>query len=284
MSRAELFRALAALAEPPTEELGPLAEALGLPRAPTRAEHTDLFVFELHPYASVHLGPEGQLGGVARDRVAGFFRALGVEPVSEPDHLVVLLSAYAQLLELGADGDGQVGRARTALLHEHLAPWAVRFAVRATELGAEPYARWGELLAAALDAEVRLLGEAPTLPAHLREAPDLPDPREDDGEMFVQGLLAPVRSGLVLARVDLLRAGTELDLGVRVGERAFMLRSLLGQDAAAILSFLAVEAARQRAAVHGEGLTADFWRDRLTATAALLRELAREPASAPALG
>jgi len=54
---AELLRALAALGEPPTAEHAGLARAVGLAGAPGPGEHTELFLLQLHPYASVHLGP-----------------------------------------------------------------------------------------------------------------------------------------------------------------------------------------------------------------------------------
>jgi hypothetical protein len=75
----ELLRALAALAEPPSEAQERVAPALGL-AAPDAAAPTEVFTLQLPPYASVYLGGEGMLGGEARDRVAGFLRALGVTP------------------------------------------------------------------------------------------------------------------------------------------------------------------------------------------------------------
>ena len=65
--------------------------------------YMDLFGFQLYPYASVYLGSEGMLGGEARDRIAGFWRAIGEPPPSEPDHLAVLLALYARLCELAAE-------------------------------------------------------------------------------------------------------------------------------------------------------------------------------------
>jgi hypothetical protein len=274
VGRGELLRSLAACLEVPTPALGPIAVALDLPRLPTPAEHTDTFVFQLHPYASVHLGPEGQLGGIARDRVAGFLRALDVVPPTEPDHLVVLLGAYAQLVDLDDGPDSRARHARTVLFHEHLWPWVPRLLWRVTELGAPPYRRWAELLDRLLIAELAFLGPPTILPAHLREAPGLPDPRDGDVPAFVAGLLAPVRSGLVVARADLVRVARELGLGARVGERAYMLRALLSQDVAATLRALAVEARRQRDHVTGDDASAAFWRDRLAGTADLLTELA----------
>jgi TorA maturation chaperone TorD len=274
-ARADLIRSLAVCAEPPTAALEPVAALLGLPRMPTAAEHTDTFTFQLHPYASVHLGPEGQLGGVARDRVAGFFRALEVVPPTEPDHLVVLLGAYAQLVDLDVAGEGTRARhARIALLHEHLWPWLPRLSWRITELGAAPYRSWARLLGDLMGDEVAALRPPATLSAHLREAPGLGDPREGDVGEFLAGLLAPVRSGLILARSDLARAARELDLGLRIGERAYMLRALLGQDPSPTLRFLASEAERQRDHVPGDDATARFWTGRLESTARLLESLA----------
>src|ERR671917_2195735 len=124
----ELFRALASLVEPPSDATARVAEALGLGRPPGAAEHTETFVFRLYPYASVYLGAEGMLGGEARDRVAGFLAALGQEAPREPDHLALMLGAYAWLAE--AEGAARAGRdgeslraARRAFLWEHLLSW-----------------------------------------------------------------------------------------------------------------------------------------------------------------
>ncbi len=91
---------------------GPLSELLGLPAAPAAADWTELFVFELAPYASIYVGAEGMIGGDARDHVAGFWRALGLVPPTEPDHLSALLAFYASLSEFG---DRRSETARRAL-------------------------------------------------------------------------------------------------------------------------------------------------------------------------
>ena len=54
------------------------------------------------PYASVYLGPDGALGGEGADRAAGFWRASGLTPPAEPDHLTALLALYASLGEAAA--------------------------------------------------------------------------------------------------------------------------------------------------------------------------------------
>jgi TorA maturation chaperone TorD len=275
MSRAELLRALAAVADSPQAATPALVTALDLGRAPSAAELTDLFSFQVYPYASVHLGDEGMLGGEARDRVAGFLRALDVTPPAEPDLLVTLLHAYADLSDLADTGSARAAHARGVLLHEHLGSWVGRFLARVAELGASPLVRWSQLLTSALADELAQVGPPPVLPPALLAAGSPPDPDEGTAAEWVGAVLAPVRSGMVLARADLARAARELELGNRVGERAFVLRSLLDQDAPAVLGWLAGEARRQAegldtvAATGGE-LVAQWWRDRLHATAEVL--------------
>lgn len=66
--RWELLRALGAVADSPA-----VARAVAGPPglAPlTDAEHTDVFVLNCPPYASVYLGPDGALGGEGADRAA----------------------------------------------------------------------------------------------------------------------------------------------------------------------------------------------------------------------
>jgi len=279
----EIFRALAVLVEPPDRPgVARVAEALGLGAVPEVSAYTDLFVFQLYPYASVYVGAEGMLGGEARDRVAGFMAALGHNVPAEPDHLALLLGAYAGLCEAErVERDERrrerVRGARRALLWEHMLSWLPVYLDKVGRVAPRFYRRWAETLGAALDAEAGELGAQSELPLHLREAPPLADPRESVPEEFLKMLLAPARSGLVLVRDDLARAARELGTGVRAGERLFALRSLAGQDAAGTLSWLAREAEEwhalhlQRRAAHGH--VAEWWAARAASTAKLLREL-----------
>jgi hypothetical protein len=279
----ELFRALAVLVEPPDRPgVARVAEALGLGEVPEASAYTDVFVFQLYPYASVYVGAEGMLGGEARDRVAGFLRALGHDVPAEPDHLALLLCAYAGLCEaerVEEEGRrrGRVRGARRALLWEHLLSWLPVYLDKVGRVAPRFYRRWAETLRAALDAEAKELGIQAELPLHLREAPALADPRESSSEEFLKSLLAPARSGLVLVREDLARAARELGTGVRAGERLFALRSLVGQDAAGTLDWLAREAEswhalhQRRLAAHGP--VAEWWAARAASTASLLGEL-----------
>lgn len=332
--RAELYRALGALAEEPRAEHRRLAELLGLPEVPEVDIFTDLFLLNLYPYASVHLGTEGMLGGEARDRVAGFWGALGILPPPEPDHLGTLLGLLAELVEREAAEEEPaarllLGRARSALLREHLEPWLPAFLDRVKELGGAYYGGWAELLLQALRDEAARSDDLPAdaersgqraLPLHLRGVPSLPDPRmvaaepqgspRDDGgipagpgsgtpqevpapldppspdspgEAFLKALLAPVRSGMIVTRSDLARAARELGLGGRMGERLYILKALLGQDAPATLRWLADEArragARHREARGFHREVMEWWEERAGETARLLDELAADAAS-----
>lgn len=279
---AELIRALAIFAEPPSAEHQAVARALDFGDAPGGDEYAQLFSFQLYPYAAVHLGPEGKMGGEATDRVAGFWRAVGHVPPAEPDHLSALLGLYASLLEAEGLVDGAerklVAQSRAALLHEHLAPWVFAFLGRVEALGGAFHRKWAEVLSAVLSQELERAPVVQALPLHLREAPGLPDPREEGGGAFLDGLLAPVRTGMILARADLVRIARSLELGVRIGERRYILEHLVGQDPVRTLEALAGEAeawgthhARWAARLGSSGV---FWVGRAANTAALLSDLA----------
>jgi TorA maturation chaperone TorD len=274
----ELFRALAALIEPPRPEHEPVRDALQIADAPDAADHTDLFAFQLVPYAAAYLNEDGMLGGEVRDRIAGFRSALGYPPVREPDALGELLLLAAHLAERAATESEParrvlLDRARIALLWEHLAPWVFAYAERAAVVGSPFYRAWAELLAAAV--AVALGDDAlGRLPVHLEQLPPLDDPTESGADEFVASLLAPARSGMLLTRADLRRAAAELGLGLRQGERRYILRALLGQDGAGTLGWLEREA-RGRATGHATSRAPApiraFWEERAVRTAALLR-------------
>jgi len=280
----ELLRSLGSLIEPPSEETSRLADLLDLDPVPEAAEHTDLFLFQLYPFASVYLNGQGKLGGEARDRIAGFWRALELSPPPEPDHLTVLLAFYSQLQEQESEA-GQEDRdrwlhVRAAFLWEHLMSWLPVYVDKVRDLDRPFYWGWADLLARALVDEAAELPSPSKLPLHLREAPPMPDPRKREGDTFLEALLSPVRSGIILVRSDLARAGHQLQLGVRTGERSYVLKALLAQDDKATLQWLAGEAGRWAERHHtwipATGPIATFWSSRATATATLLADLAED--------
>jgi len=277
----ELFRALAVLAEPPDQQTAAVAASLGIENEIEAAAYTELFVRSLYPYASVYLGAEGMLGGEARDRIAGFWRALGAQPPIEPDHLATLLSAYALLLE--AEGAAQGAsrdawrHARRAFLFEHLVSWLPPYLHKLGEIAPAPYAQWGQLLLAALEESLADFEPPETAPSHFRELGSLADPRIEGAPEFLASLLAPARSGAIVTSSDLARAARELELGLRYGERRYVLEALFAQDPYRVLDWLAVEAARWEG-LHRSSLlppgAREHWIGRAQRSAALLRSLA----------
>lgn len=288
--RAELIRALGSLLDETGPTHGPVREALGIDASPDPGEYTRVFMLNLYPFVSVHMGAEGMLGGESRDRVAGFWRALGLTPPPEPDHLGALLGLWASLeerIEGTTDAPQRllVEQALQALLWEHLLPWLPYYLARVAAEGGPGFSPWAELLMEVVREAVKEMEIPGAIPVHLREAPPLPDPRDEasgDGEKFLDALLAPARSGIILTRTDLVRAGGELGLGVRVGERRYTLKALLGQDPSAVLGWLSREAMRQSEAYDALAWVPDtitrFWRERARQTAELLEELASDEA------
>ena len=84
------------------------------------------------------------LGGEARDRIAGFWRALRQEAPSEPDHLAVMLAFYARLTEEEAGcrearTREALHRARKAFLWEHLLSWLPPYLAKVADLAPSFY-------------------------------------------------------------------------------------------------------------------------------------------------
>ena len=280
-ARAELFRALGAVAGDPADARTSCA-ALGLP-VPGNAEHTEVFVLNCSPYASVYLGAEGGLGGEAADRTAGFWRAIGVPPPAEPDHLTVLLSLYARLSEAPTAGDGAAGplaratagalaRARQALFWEHLWSWLPGYLDAVDDLGTPALAPWARLVQRVMAAE---RGRHPggRLPLALRAAP-APVAAPERTSDLLDMLTTPVRSGFVLTRRRLAAAADAAGAGRRIGERRFTLRALLDQAPGETLSWLSAEAARWSARHQDRGPAGDivpaWWARRAARTAQVL--------------
>jgi TorA maturation chaperone TorD len=270
------------VAEAPGPETDRVAGLLELPDRADVADYTDVFGLQLWPYASIYVGGDGKLGGEARDRVAGFWRALHLTPPAEPDHLAALLGLYASLAESEA-AEHDLARmqlrrsSRQALLWEHLLSWLPSYLAKLEEIASPFYKAWGVLLREALMADARAAGQPAQLPLHLRDALALPDPTEEGADVFLAGLVSPVRTGVVLVRDDLSRAARDLGLGLRQGERLYVLKALLGQEPGAILKWLANEAARWTG-IH-ESMPEElepvrgYWSERARNTAELISSL-----------
>lgn len=281
--RWELIRALAAVVDTPPRESGAVVRALELP-ALDAAQHTAIFVLWCPPYAACHLGPEGKLGGAGADRVAGFWRALGLTPPSEPDHLAHLLALYAHLGEAEQRSAGAaaqaLGRARSALLTEHLWSWVSGYLGAVEDVGGAALVRWAALTREVLRGEVRAAPPAPVLPLALREAPGPLTPRLGLHELL-DAILTPIRSGVVLTHPTLAGIARGQGIGYRAGERRFCLQAMVEQNATGTFAGLAAEA-RRWARRHGaeaetESRVAGWWQARAESTATVLADAARHP-------
>jgi hypothetical protein len=271
--RWELLRALGAVAGSPADACSVLA-ALGLAGLGLAglddAAHTSVFVLNCPPYASAYLGAEGGLGGVAADRVAGFWRVLGMPPPAPADHLTGLLSLYAQLGEAGP----ALAHVRSALFSEHLWPWLPGYLDAVAELDVPALGAWAGVLAEALGAELRgCEAAADTLPLALREAPPPVGTDCGVGELL-DTLIAPVRSGMILTRRAVAHGAGQAGAGHRIGERRFALRAMLEQEPAGTCAWLAEEASRwsvRHLAVWPDDPVRQWWAARAARTAVVLR-------------
>ncbi len=274
--RWELLRALGAIADNPSDARI-AAAALGLGTA-SAAEHTDVFVLNCPPSASVYLGPDGALGGEGADRTAGFWRALGLTPPAEPDHLTTLLSLYASLGEAAGETcrpttAAALARSQAALFWEHLWPWLPGYLDAVTDLGSPALTAWAQLTRHAIAAEYRAHPAPAQLPLALRAAPTAADP---DGPLrdLVAALATPVRSGIILTRRRLAIGAGLVGVGHRIGERRYTLRAMLEQNPPATLTWLSQETQRweRRHASRADRDAANrWWTARAAGTALFLR-------------
>lgn len=279
----ELLRAAGAVADNPADAAA-VARALGIPGL-NRHEHTELFVLNCPPYASVFLGPEGVLGGEGADRVAGFWRAIGLSPPAEPDHLTALLSLYADLGEAAAHirrpaAAAMLTRSRAALFWEHLWPWLPAYLDAVTDLAIPAASAWAALTGTLIASEAGRYRAPATLPLAQRAAPAAASAGDVVG--LLTALLIPVRSGIMLTRRRLAAAAGDTGTGFRIGERQYALQAMLAQDPVATLQWLARESARwalRHAARADPGPASRWWSHRAGTTAQVLGELASMEAS-----
>jgi hypothetical protein len=203
-------------------------------------------------------------------------------PPAEADHLAVMLALYARLAEMDNDESDPLRRAnsraaRKAFLWEHLLSWLPCYLSKLSDIATPFYKRWGEILMEALLNEAKIVGHQERLPLHLREAPALVDPREQGFEEFLQSVLTPVRFGGILTRADLIRAARKMGLGLRIGERKFILKTLFAQDTNAVFAWLEEEVNswkqrhQQQQPTLGEVMRA--WEAKAEASGALFAEL-----------
>lgn len=285
----ETLRALGLLIEAPGPAHGEVARALGLSRPPPAPVYQRVVASQRWPYASVYLGEAGMMGGDARDRIAGFRRALGLDQEQDPtecDHLAALLGLLADLCDWSAESrDAPAAKlleeARGVLVRDHLASWIRPYLASFDYCGDPFYRAWATMLGEVMDhleAAVPAVSGQDSLPAALRTAASLPDPDEAGRDSFVAALLAPVRSGIVIVRDDLVRLGRETGLACRTGERRYALTSFLTQAPVVALTWLAGHARAWRGRTEGRGPAkiAEWWTERAQRTESLLSRMASE--------
>ena len=146
---------------------------------------------------------EGGLGGEGTDRVAGFWRMIGLSAPAEPDHLAALLGLYATLGEAAQDSRrpataAALTRARHVLLAEHLWPWLPGYLDAVADLGIPALADWAHLAGRALLAEYRP-HRGSQLPLAQRAAPPPVSAGWPLTDML-DALTAPVHCGFILTR------------------------------------------------------------------------------------
>ena len=269
----ELMRALGLCLERPAEVHARLAECLELGPPPTAKDHMHVLVCSLCPYASVYLDTGGLIGGRARARIGAFLRAMEAPSLEEPDHLGTLLMTWSHIWRWQDEEEDDELRAlyqrlEKELFWEHIASFAPAYLSAVEECGVEFYARWAERLLRFVQERAQSLGEADALPQHLAMAPPLAELGMPEAIDNFEALLAPVRSGIIVVRDELLDHARARGLGRDVRDRAGVLHQLLQEDLRESLAWLAARSARW-ADLHREqpfGFVSKEWATRAART------------------
>lgn len=245
----ELLRALGAVIGPPDPTIVRVAAMLDLPAAPSPAEYAFLFQSQLRPLASIYLSASGEPGGEPRDRIAGYWRAVGRAAPAQPDELGQMLSLYADLVEQeDRESDPArrhaVARIRKAFLWEQLLTWVPAYVTKVDLIGPRPYRRWAQLVEQIVAREAWRAGAVPSVSLTLQRLQDLSDPPTGDLGALITYLTAPARSGLVLAPVDLERAADEMHVATPTGGVRSALQTLVAIRSNALFNWVAAEARR----------------------------------------
>ena len=270
----EILEALAEVIENPDPHPA-ILEILGLEW--TRDGFTELFDFDLPPFASYYLTIGPVLGGAPVDFLRGLLTAYlrPEQQPAQPDSLAFLLRLLALLVH------EESWERANAIFYEAMAPWLGTY-TRAVATFAPPgLRRIGSLLSELHQTWQDESPPARALPYLLRHAP--PPPATDERKDLVDFLLSPVASGLLLPRSQLIRITHQRELGMRPGGRRFSFESLLDASPEATLAAVleTVEAQLLWYSVRSSSVD-QWWGDRLTHTHAVVSALLKQVVQAEA--
>lgn len=217
-----------------------LSEALPEPFDPDEAaaDHQHLFGFNVFPYASVFLDPDGLLGGPVAEavglhfRTAGFDIDLNQEGADHVGHTLAFLGFLAAA-EADAWEDNRPDEAARMQAHArrfidaHLLPWLPAF-VEALQRQQVPFYPHLAGLTEALVLDHRaLLGSTVEAVHALAPPPALLDDEKTGLKDIAAYLATPPWSGFFLSRDDIGRLGRAENLPRGFGDRRLMLGNLL---------------------------------------------------------
>ncbi|WP_298208681.1 molecular chaperone TorD family protein [Ferrimicrobium sp.] len=255
---AEILEAIAEVIENPDPH-PTIPEVLDL--VWTRDAFTELFDFDLPPFASYYLTIGPVLGGTPVDYLRGLLSAYlppELQP-TQPDSLAFLLRLLAFLAEQ------ESWERAEAIFYEALNPWLSTYAHAVATFAPSGLRRIGILLGEICETWYEAVPPVTTLPYLLRHVPE--PPSEDDRKDLVDFLLSPVASGLILPRSQLIRITHQREIGMRPGGRRFSFESLLDTSPKATLAAVLESVEGQlRWYQPMDSPVSRWWQERLTRT------------------
>ncbi len=202
------------------------------------ARYQQLIGFNILPYASVYLEPEGQLGGAVSSDALAHYAGTGFSlpaDASAPDHIAAELSYMHYLSGYRADAlaagatpaADRWGERFQLFLAHHALHWMPVFLLSLRRQGDDRYAVLADMLLEVVLDHHASLSSVPPAPHTRPAAPDIlsrPDTGLKDIALY---FTRPVWCGVFLGRDDIGRLGRSLTLPIGFGDRGQSMTNLL---------------------------------------------------------
>lgn len=225
------------------EAVPELAAVLSPPFQPdaAAADHQHLFGFNVFPYESIFLDPQGLLGGIVTDALIRYYQEVGFQidaSTSSPDHIGYELGLLAFLC--GAEADAWENdlpavaenrrRQQQRFLQTHLLRWLLPLVIGVRQQSSPFYRAVADLTLDLAHSHTADLGQSPAEtapPFALPAPPPLLEDRYTGLSQIARYLTTPPYSGVFLSRDDVADLARRQQLPRGFGSRHQMLTNLM---------------------------------------------------------
>ncbi|GMQ83036.1 MAG: hypothetical protein BMS9Abin05_2508 [Rhodothermia bacterium] len=251
------------------------------------AEHETMFGFNVYPFASLFLEPDGMLGGETTQQIRDFALRLGIDvgqDVNAPDHVAAELQILAALAKSNSPNEDSIAE----FIDQHVLSWLPAFVVAVCEESNDFYSEVADLMLEQIVDHRRSI----PVKSHVREPGPEPEERFlSDPDTAIHDiadfLTSPARCGFFLSRSAIAGIAQGSNLPHGFGGRSQMMATSLRSASAydgldCIICAIDDVIDRNRAAweklseteLESAQIWSDIWQTRLSWTSSMLEHVA----------